>query len=443
MIRWSSLSFGNKLAVSALAVVCLNLIAMVTLWFTIGGEDYLEDFKDAIAYVPGEDWEASRERRVKDASKAIDKNPRDARAYAKRGEAYSSLERYEDALSDLDRAIELGRRKARLYALRASVESNLERDEDALRDYSQAIALEPGNAEYYDNRAGFYAGRDELDRALADYDRAIELSSSPHRSYYYRAGVLRRMGERERALSDLDSVINGKANGYEGESYEMKVAILVEDSKDAEALRVCDAWIKDRPDDYLARLSRADIYARQNRSQEEKPDLEAAVRILGKKIEEDHYAYYLAIRGNLFNRLGKGESAKKDWREALALYLDDDSGEPYFGSMYDLCRKVGDSKLTKSVFEKEIAFWRKRVEADPSDASAHAGLIRCLLASGNSDEAVQAGSAGIRVCSSSGELYFLRGRAERNRGSEEAALKDLARARDLGFSEDVFPDADR
>lgn len=434
------MSFGKKLAVSALAVVCFNLLAMAALWFTIGGEDYLEDFKEAISYVPGEDWEASQERRVKNASKAIDKNPRDARAYARRGEAYSSLERYEDALSDLDKAIELGRRKARLYALRACVESNLEKDEDALRDYSQAIVLEPGNSEYYDNRAGFYAGCDELDRALADYDRAIELSSSPYRSYYHRAGILRRKGEKDRALADLDSVINGKANSYRGEAYETKMTILVEDRKDAEALGVCDAWIKDRPDDYLARLSRADIYARQNKSREEKPDLEAAVKILGKKIEEDHYAYYLAIRGNLFNRLGQKESAKKDWREALAVYLDDDGGKPYWGSIHDLCRKIGDSKLTIGVVEKEIAYWRKRVEEDPSDASIHAGLIRCLLAAGYLDEAVQAGYAGINVCPKSGELYFLRSRAESSRGSKEAAREDLARARELGYQSDESVD---
>ncbi|MGD9683238.1 MAG: tetratricopeptide repeat protein [Candidatus Obscuribacterales bacterium] len=434
MIRWSSLSFGKKLALSALAVVCFNLLAMVTLWFTIGGEDYLEEFKDAISYKPGEDWEASQKRRVKEASKAIDKNPGDARAYAKRGEAYMSLDRYEDALADLDRSIELGRKKSRLYALRASVESNLEKDDAALRDYSQAIALEPGNAEYYDNRGGFYAARDELDRALSDYDRAIELSSDPSRSYFNRAGILRRKGEKDRALSDLDRVIAGRPNNYKAEAYETKMNILVEDHKDLEALKVCGAWIEDRPDDYLARIGRADIYSRQNQSQKEKPDLEAAVEILSKKFEEDRYAYYLAVRGNLFDRLGQADKAKKDWREALAIYLEDESSEPYFGSMKDLCRRIGEDKLTRSVYEREIAYWRRRVEEEPSDASIHADLIRSLLAAGYWDEAVQAGYVGIKACPKSGELYFLRSRAERARGSKEDAGKDLAKARELGYS---------
>lgn len=437
MIHWSSMSFGKKLAVSALAVVCFNLLAMAALWFTIGGEDYLEDFKEAISYVPGEDWEASQERRVKNASKAIDKNPRDARAYARRGEAYISLNRYEDALADLDKSISLGRKEPFLYALRASVESNLEKDDAALRDYSQAIALEPGNAEYYDKRGGFYAARDDLDRALSDYDRAIELSSDPSRSYFNRAGILRRKGEKVRALSDLDRVIEGKPNNYKAEAYETKMNILVEEKKDAEALKVCDAWIEDRPDDYAARIGRADIYARQNKKQEERPDLEEAVKLLGKRIDEDHYAYYLAVRGNLFSRLGQEENAKKDWRDALAIYLDDESGEPYFGSMQELCRRIGDSKLTASVWEKEIAYWNKRVEEEPSVADNHVSLIRCLIASGHLDEAIAAGDAGIRACPAAGELYFLRSCAERDGGSKEAARKDLAKARELGFSESM------
>jgi len=58
---------------------------------------------------------------VKNATRAIEKNPKDARAYARRGFAWYYIEKYELAIKDLDKAVELNPNYEYAYVIRGMV----------------------------------------------------------------------------------------------------------------------------------------------------------------------------------------------------------------------------------------------------------------------------------------------------------------------------------
>lgn len=67
-----------------------------------------------------------------DTTRELEKNPKDAEAYYKRGKAFHMIKQYEKAISDFDKAIELNSKFARAYEGRADVYSNL-----AIRDLNK------------------------------------------------------------------------------------------------------------------------------------------------------------------------------------------------------------------------------------------------------------------------------------------------------------------
>ena len=82
-------------------------------------------------------------------------------------------------------------RNARLYSHRGEAYGRKGDAEAAIRDFSRAIKLEPGFAAAYLNRARAHAGRaqvfhhweEDLDKALTDYTTAIRLAPDNGRFY--------------------------------------------------------------------------------------------------------------------------------------------------------------------------------------------------------------------------------------------------------------------
>lgn len=146
-----------------------------------------------------------------DANRAVVLTPRDANAYARRGEIYHAMKRdaeavanflraaqldpdslsalsgmgvcrlvegdWPDAIRWYTRAIRVAPKRARLHLARAICFEHEARIEEAIADFSAAIALDPGDAAAFHGRGRC---RKTIDRALAiaDFTRAIELDDS-------------------------------------------------------------------------------------------------------------------------------------------------------------------------------------------------------------------------------------------------------------------------
>ena len=101
-------------------------------------------------------------------TRAIEKNPKSAKAYLDRGWAYNELQQYDNAVYDLTQAIKLNPKSALAYSRRAWVHDTRGEYRKAVADATRAIHLNPKSAEAYQARACAYASLGESTKAQAD-----------------------------------------------------------------------------------------------------------------------------------------------------------------------------------------------------------------------------------------------------------------------------------
>jgi tetratricopeptide (TPR) repeat protein len=101
-------------------------------------------------------------------TRAIEKNPKNAKAYLERGWSYNELQQYDNAIYDLTKAIKLNPKSALAYSRRAWVHDTRGEYQKAVVDASRAIHLNPKSAEAYQARACAYASLGESTKAQED-----------------------------------------------------------------------------------------------------------------------------------------------------------------------------------------------------------------------------------------------------------------------------------
>ena len=148
-------------------------------------------------------------------SEVIRQQPSLAEVYIARGAAYHANRTREKALADFNRAIELNPKSARAYCDRAELkEQLLQQPDGALADYNEAIRLAPSFQRAYFNRGAYFITRQDYARSIADFTRAIQLVPNDLSAYAYRAYAHRRHGDRARALVDATTAINLKPTEF-------------------------------------------------------------------------------------------------------------------------------------------------------------------------------------------------------------------------------------
>jgi len=123
-------------------------------------------------------------------------------AYNNRGNAYSELKQYEEAIEDYSKAIELNPNDAEAYNNRGTAYDELQHQEEAIGDYSKAIELDPNDAEAYNNRGNAYGELQHQEEAIGDYNKAIELNPNLAVAYLNRGVTQLQTNE------DLDKAID-------------------------------------------------------------------------------------------------------------------------------------------------------------------------------------------------------------------------------------------
>jgi tetratricopeptide (TPR) repeat protein len=142
-----------------------------------------------------------------DLNRAIELNPGDTFALARRGAAYKAMGRNGDALADFNRAIELDSDYAQVIAFRGDIYREMERYGEALADFNRAIELDPGDAWAIASRGDTYRRKRRARKALADFNRAIELDPGNAHVIARRGETYRMMERLDAALTDLNRAI--------------------------------------------------------------------------------------------------------------------------------------------------------------------------------------------------------------------------------------------
>lgn len=211
------------------------------------------------------------------------------------------------------------------------------------------------DAVFYRRQASYFSRHNQLDKAIEAYTKAIELDPGATVVYLDRAGAEMRNGDSTAALADLDIVGKSENKNLASMGFSLKVTLLTSGENLKEALSTCDTWVKSCPEEFEARISRADLLEKMDQKSKAVPDLEAAVKLLGESLEKSQDANLFSMRGKLYERLGMIESAQKDWRAALKLYLSQRGIVP-LRTMRELSKKVGDPDLIQAVNERAQSF---------------------------------------------------------------------------------------
>ena len=121
---------------------------------------------------------------------------------------------FEKALEYLSRAIEAEPKMAKAYQARAAIYLRLERLDEAESDLQKALELEPQNPRLYFRLGQVFCRRSQLgekkknlEKALELFNKAIDLEPLYAAAFMARSQVYRDMGEEELADLDLDKAV--------------------------------------------------------------------------------------------------------------------------------------------------------------------------------------------------------------------------------------------
>jgi tetratricopeptide (TPR) repeat protein len=117
---------------------------------------------------------------IRDATTAIQLNPKYANAYHNRGAFYADIGEFGKAIGDLSEAIRFNPTSASTFANRALAYRNIEKSDKAMADYDRVLQITPKDSEDYSARGWAYFAKDDYKAAASNFRRALQLSPKNH-----------------------------------------------------------------------------------------------------------------------------------------------------------------------------------------------------------------------------------------------------------------------
>jgi tetratricopeptide (TPR) repeat protein len=96
-------------------------------------------------------------------------------ALQQRGTAYTSEQKFPEALADFSEALKMKPNDPGIYERRAYVEMKMNDLDKALADYSEAIKVNPNEVRYYLYRGYIYEKKGDVKNSMADTEKALKL----------------------------------------------------------------------------------------------------------------------------------------------------------------------------------------------------------------------------------------------------------------------------
>jgi tetratricopeptide (TPR) repeat protein len=143
-----------------------------------------------------------------DLTVLIGARPRNANAFALRGDVILRRRRYDDALADLNSALGLNPSHVGVLVVRGDLYTRKRDFQAAKADLDKAIALAPRYARAYDRRGLLHRAMGNLDLALADHDAAVVLAPKEPAYLANRAQLHMQRRAYDLAVADYDGVLS-------------------------------------------------------------------------------------------------------------------------------------------------------------------------------------------------------------------------------------------
>jgi len=260
-----------------------------------------------------------------------------AKPYFERGEYFSKVGRFSEAVSDYGKAIEKADGNFRryvynIYAIRGEALRSLGRHEDAVRDFSLAISLSPQRIYYFSRGQSLKAlgrvreaegdfriaaGADGsigywyTDPSSGEISQRLEKNPDDAEALAARAVAAMRRRDYQPALPDLDRAIS--LDPGRDSYYWQRSTLHLETGRTEAALADCSSAIRLNPRHLDALLRRAALYAEKGENLRALDDLTAVIALNRSGFEG------YANRGLVLYRLGRLAEAIKDLDAALAI----------------------------------------------------------------------------------------------------------------------------
>ncbi|MBP8984479.1 MAG: tetratricopeptide repeat protein [Syntrophobacterales bacterium] len=223
-------------------------------------------------------WESEKyDGAIEAFTKAIELNPKYAKAYRNRGITYASLGNYRQAIKELDKAIELDPKNALAYVSRGLTYASLGNYKRAIEDYDRAIELDPKAVVAYVSRGIAYAKLGNYRQAIEDYDRAIELDPKAAVAYFNRGIAYAKLGNYRQAIEDFDRTI--ELDQKDAEAYNYRGATYAELGNYRQAIEDYNRAIELDPKEEVTYYLRGLTYADLGNYQQAIRDLKIAARL--------------------------------------------------------------------------------------------------------------------------------------------------------------------
>jgi tetratricopeptide (TPR) repeat protein len=290
-----------------------------------------------VAYARGK---GQYDKAISDYTKAIEINPKNARAYYNRGIAYQSEGKYDEAISDYTQAIERNPRYAPAYANRGLVYASGKGQYDkAISDYTKAIEINPKDTKAYNNRGIAYQDTGQYELAIADFNKAIEINPRHAAAYYNRGLAHANRGELDQAASDYNRAVELDPK-YREASYQNAYANKGHDDKTASG--------------FSKTLKISPMYGN-NKSQYDHQVISNYNKVIGAN-PGDAKAYY--HRGVAYYNKGQYDEAIADFNKSIE--LDPNYDRPVNGLAYVLA-------LDGKQLNKALELSRHSLELKPDE----------------------------------------------------------------------------
>jgi len=336
-----------------------------------------------------------------------------AEAYLERGDIWARKEKqYERAISDFGRAIDLNPKLAKALSHRGIARIETKQLDDAVADFTQAIAVGAGNADlykYYMNRGRAFSDKGDHQRAIADENQAIQLNAHAAGAFLLRGSAWELAGDLDQALSDYGSAADlpKMAIAYYG-----RALIWNKKGDNTRALdeinRAIEADAKFSP---LYNV-RGEVLRLQHQYQSAIADYSRAIEI------NEGVAVYHYNRGLALAELGESSRAAADFDRAIAL-------DPNMAEVYS---ERGRLRSKEHDYQRAIVDFDRAIQLNPRSAIFYVNRGQAFSDQHQYERSITDFDRAIELDPKLAMAYNNRGWALAESEQNERALADLDRA---------------
>ena len=131
--------------------------------------------------------------------KTLEKLPRYANAWIKKGDALSNLKKYADALYCFDKSLQINSESSDAWTLKGICLSDLRRYEEAIDSFDEAILLDPMSASTWNFKGVCFFILEKFVKSLECFDRAIKINPELAVAWHNKGGVLLKLNKKKEA----------------------------------------------------------------------------------------------------------------------------------------------------------------------------------------------------------------------------------------------------